>query len=237
MTALGTLSDRLAGLIDLGGPVIAVLLCLSILALSVVFFKLWQFRALGVGRHAGLKRALAAWDAGRIGEARSATASSPSHLGSLLQDGMERIGAKASAAGLKDRLTAQAEERLNQVESGFRLLDSIAQVAPLLGLFGTVLGMIDAFRALQEAGNAVDPSVLAGGIWVALLTTAVGLAVAMPTALMLTWLESRAARERAQADLAIERLFCPLPPGSYEAERPVAEAATVDSRLELADGT
>ena len=57
-----------------------------------------------------------------------------------------------------------------------------------MGLFGTVLGMIDAFRALQAAGDAVDPSVLAGGIWVALLTTAAGLGVAMPTSLALTFL-------------------------------------------------
>ena len=60
------------------------------------------------------------------------------------------------------------------LEGGFRLLDTIGQTAPLLGLFGTVLGMIDAFQALQEAGQAVDPSLLAGGIWVALLTTAAG---------------------------------------------------------------
>ena len=83
-------------------------------------------------------------------------------------------------------------------------------MAPLLGLFGTVLGMIDAFRALQAAGDAVDPSVLAGGIWVALLTTAAGLGVAMPTSLALTFFESRAARERARIDLALESLFHPM---------------------------
>lgn len=53
--------------------------------------------------------------------------------------------------------------RFARLESGFRLLDSVAQLAPLLGLFGTVLGMISAFQALQAAGAQVDPSVLAGG--------------------------------------------------------------------------
>ena len=80
--------------------------------------------------------------------------------------------------------------------AGFRALDAIAQVAPLLGLFGTVLGMIEAFQKLQEAGNSVDPSLLAGGIWVALLTTACGLAVAMPVSLLLTWFETRIENER-----------------------------------------
>ena len=64
-----------------------------------------------------------------------------------------------------------------------------------MGLFGTVLGMITAFKDLQSAGNAVDPSILAGGIWVALLTTAVGLAVAMPVSVILTWFETRVENE------------------------------------------
>jgi biopolymer transport protein ExbB len=53
----------------------------------------------------------------------------------------------------------------------------------LLGLFGTVLGMVEAFRQLELAGSQVDPAVLSGGIWQALLTTAVGLAVAIPAVL------------------------------------------------------
>lgn len=66
--------------------------------------------------------------------------------------------------------------------------------------------MIEAFQALQGAGNAVDPSLLAGGIWVALLTTAVGLAVAMPVSLVLTWFETRLENER----VAIETMTTSL---------------------------
>jgi len=204
--ALDLIPSRLTALIELGGPVIALLLFLSVLVLSVVLFKLWQYHALGVGRHGGIDRALAACDAGAQGDALAALNGSKSHLAPILRAAVD------GDVALKPRLIAMAEARLAAVERGFRLLDSIAQVAPLLGLFGTVLGMIDAFRALQDAGDAVDPSVLAGGIWVALLTTAAGLAVAMPTALVLTWFESRAARERAAADAALEALFHPLPP-------------------------
>ena len=56
-------------------------------------------------------------------------------------------------------------------------------VAPLLGLLGTVFGMIDAFQQMEMAGNNINPSTLSGGIWEALLTTAVGLSVAIPTVL------------------------------------------------------
>ncbi len=205
MMPFDPLGRALTALIDLGGPVIALLLALSVVVLGVILFKLWQFHALGVGRHGAIDRALSAWDGGERGRAMGQLRTSRSHLAPVLSHAID------ADASLKPRLIAMAEARLEEVQRGFRLLDSIAQVAPLLGLFGTVLGMIDAFRSLQEAGNAVDPSVLAGGIWVALLTTAAGLAVAMPTSLALTWFESRAARERAKADAALEALCHPMP--------------------------
>ena len=59
-------------------------------------------------------------------------------------------------------------------------LEIIAQVSPLIGLLGTVIGMIDSFNELELGGSLVDPSILAGGIWTALLTTAMGLIVAIP---------------------------------------------------------
>ena len=107
------------------------------------------------------------------------------------------------------RIEAEADARFSRLERGFRFLDTVAQVAPLLGLFGTVLGMIEAFQALQEAGSQVDPSLLAGGIWVALLTTAAGLAVAMPASVVLSWFESRMADERALADYALSVVLRP----------------------------
>ena len=120
------------------------------------------------------------------------------------------------------RLEAEAETRFARLESGFRLLDSVAQLAPLLGLFGTVLGMIEAFQSLQQAGAQVDPSLLAGGIWVALLTTAVGLAVAMPTALVLSWFEARMDAERVTAGRAISTIL--FPQGAAAAAAPARGA-------------
>jgi biopolymer transport protein ExbB len=70
--------------------------------------------------------------------------------------------------------------------------------------------MIDAARALQEAGSNVDPTILAGGIWVALMTTAAGLAVAMPTSLILSGLEARMRRERVFAETALRRVLAPM---------------------------
>jgi biopolymer transport protein ExbB len=189
--------------IDLGGPVVLILLLVSVVTLATILYKLWQFSAAGVGRHRALRDAVAAWDKGDRGIAIDSLSKSKSYLVPVIE--------MAFSSGSEDlkRLEAEAEVRFARLEGGFRLLDSVAQLAPLLGLFGTVLGMIEAFRSLQEAGSQVDPSLLAGGIWVALLTTAVGLAVAMPTAMVLSWFESRMDAERVTAERAINSVLRP----------------------------
>jgi biopolymer transport protein ExbB len=198
--------DVLLGLVELGGPVVAILLAMSVVSVAVILWKLAAFFAARVGRHDRLKAALAAWDQGDSAEALAAAHRSRSHLAPLVIAALKNENPDAA---FRERLLAGADARIYGLERGFRLLDSIAQVAPLMGLFGTVLGMIDAFQALQGAGSSVDPSVLAGGIWVALLTTAVGLGVAMPTSVLLTWLESRVDQDRIFAENMIARAFSP----------------------------
>lgn len=187
----------------LGGPVVMILLAISVVTLATILYKLWQFFTVGVGRHRVLKKAVAAWDRGDRSAAISTLKTSRSYLAPVVE--------MAFAASPEDakRLEAEAEVRFARLEGGFRLLDSVAQLAPLLGLFGTVLGMIDAFQSLQKAGAQIDPSLLAGGIWVALLTTAAGLAVAMPTAMVLSWFEGRMDAERVIAGQAIASVLHP----------------------------
>ncbi len=195
--------ESLRQTVELGGPVVIVLLIVSIVTLATILYKLWQFSIAGVGRHRALKDSVTAWDRGDRSAALNALNESKSYLAPVVK--------MAFAAGPEDtkRLEAEAEVRFARLEGGFRLLDSVAQLAPLLGLFGTVLGMIEAFQSLQDAGAQVDPSLLAGGIWVALLTTAVGLAVAMPTAMVLSWFEGRMDAERVTAERAIATILHP----------------------------
>lgn len=205
--------DALSGFFALGGPVVLILFAMSVLTLAVTLYKIWQFSVSGVGRHRVLSDALQLWDTGAQSAAQRRLGESRSYLAPLLENAMSA----ALRPGIASRLDAEAGVALARLERGFRLLDTIAQIAPLLGLFGTVIGMIDAFRNLQDAGSSVDPALLAGGIWVALLTTAVGLAVAIPTSMTLTWLESRTARERVFADKALRTVL--VPHGSADAVR------------------
>lgn len=199
---IARLKETVLQIADLGGPVVLLLIAVSILTVAVILYKLWQFTRARVGHHKALRAALEAWDRGDRAAARQHLSQSRSYLRDVLHLAM--AGQEESA-----RLEAEAETRFARLESGFRFLDSVAQMAPLLGLFGTVLGMISAFQSLQDAGAQVDPSILAGGIWVALLTTAVGLAVAMPTSLILSWFETRMERERVLAERAVHTVLSP----------------------------
>lgn len=205
--------DPLARVADIGGPVVLLLIAMAVVTLAVVLYKFWQFAAAGVGRHRALSEAVAAWDRGDRTEARRALDRSRSYLAPVV----EMAVSAPPASETLGRLTAEAELRFAKLERGLRFLDMVAQLAPLIGLFGTVLGMIEAFQSLQDAGPQVDPSILAGGIWVALLTTAVGLAVAMPTSAILSLFESRLDAERVLADKAIATIRAPL--GGQPAER------------------
>ncbi|MES9945204.1 MAG: MotA/TolQ/ExbB proton channel family protein [Candidatus Thiodiazotropha sp.] len=106
----------------------------------------------------------------------------------------------AQSEGVKD-LRGVGErvrgEEIQRMEFGLRTLGILGNTAPLLGLLGTITGMIKAFMVIEQAGGKVDAQALAGGIWEAMITTGVGLAVAIPLLLMLHFLEGSVER-RAQ---------------------------------------
>lgn len=115
-----------------------------------------------------------------------------------------------------DRVAAEAERvghrELQKYENYLPLLSFIAQVAPLLGLLGTVLGMVEMFLGLQNSGIAnVNASALASGIWQALLTTAAGLIVAAPTLAAHLYLTHRVDSFRGQLRDAVEQFLTALP--------------------------
>lgn len=199
----GVMAARLAAVIELGGPVVAILMAMSVLAVAIVLARLAAFATARLGRPGPAADALTAAEAGDIARARALLRGAPGIAAPVFTLALQ--------GATEARLAAEVETRIRGLERGFRALDIIAQVAPLLGLFGTVLGMIEAFRALQEAGSMVDPAALAGGIWVALTTTAAGLAVAMPVTILLGWLEGRVERARDFLERGVAVLRAPGP--------------------------
>lgn len=119
--------------------------------------------------------------------------------------GMERL--QSGLAGLEEALAVEGNAAAKGFFRHVRLIETIAMVSPLLGLLGTVLGMIQAFRDLEMSGGAANASLLAGGIWQALLTTAAGLIVALPAAAGAALLTARAEAATGEIETVIGRLL------------------------------
>jgi biopolymer transport protein ExbB len=98
-------------------------------------------------------------------------------------------------------------EEIQRMEFGLRTLNILGNTAPLLGLLGTITGMIKAFMVIEQAGGKVDAQALAGGIWEAMITTGVGLAVAIPLLLMLHFLEGSVERRAKKMSRCIALLL------------------------------
>ena len=199
--------ERSLELLQAGGPVVAILIATSVLALTIVFLKLWQFRAARLGGSGVAQEALRLQQAGRPGEALALVERSPNPVAQALARALRGQALSLPEAKVREEVLRYGGDVLEALRAWFRPLEVIASLAPLLGLFGTVLGMIEAFRQLEQAGNQVNPAILSGGIWEALLTTAAGLAVAIPVVVILNWLERRVDRLAHEMDSVVTRAF------------------------------
>jgi len=178
----------LSQLLDLGGPALWVIAALSVITLALILWKLWRLSRMGAWRRGPAEAALARWPADP--EAALAMLQGRSGLRArVLRAAMTGLRAGDPEAA-REECARVARACLRDAREGLRALDLIVTIAPLIGLLGTVLGMIDAFQALQDTGARADPAALAGGIWEALLTTAAGMAVAIPASMALSWLDS-----------------------------------------------
>lgn len=193
-------------LIELGGPVVVALLLLSVAGLTVFLFKSVQYLGYSRGRFRRAEGLVNAWIAGVAPPQAPRTGANP-YL-RLLVAGMDWLDRGVDPGQVRDELTRQGQMVLARVNSLNGFVELVAYLAPLGGLLGTVLGMIDVFQGLADsAASGSQTGALAGGIWEALLTTVVGLCVAIPFTLMHALLEGRANRIRIRMEDQLSRLF------------------------------
>ncbi|MGQ7843668.1 MotA/TolQ/ExbB proton channel family protein [Granulosicoccus sp. 3-233] len=195
-------------IISLGGPVTLVLLLLSVAALSIVLVKAVQLFAERSRNRDAIHQALLHWQNGKQKDAIAGIVHAERGVASLLRVAMQgSLASAVSEAQLREELQRLASADMQRLRSHLRTLEVIATISPLLGLFGTVLGMIEAFRQMEQAGSRIDPSILSGGIWQALLTTGVGLAVAIPATLAHQWLDRRAEHHAHRMEDTVTQVF------------------------------
>lgn len=180
----------------------------SIYAAAIAVAKLLQFRRAGLGRGAAAAAAVAQWTGGdraaALAAIRQQTGARAAMLTSVFTALLEKPGDKprAQAVGMQSAI-----EDLARLDRHMRGMEAVVQAAPMLGLLGTVVGMIEAFGRLAQTTGAADPAELAGGIWTALVTTALGLAVAILFYFISLLLEARITRERETLDSLLARVL------------------------------
>ncbi len=187
-----------------GFPILVILGILSLISIAAIVVKTISLAPVLKGK----ERRREALNLMRGGDAEGAKR----HLNSAGTDadqialsGINQLR-NASVSSLEKALAIEG----NAASAGYfkyiRLIETIAMVSPLLGLLGTVLGMIQAFRSLEMAEGSANAALLAGGIWQALLTTAAGLIVALPAAAGAALLSSRAEAATTEIEGVIDEL-------------------------------
>lgn len=213
-------STETLSLLAAGGPVLWILAAMSVVALGLIAAKALQFAVYRIGRHRDVEAALGEWRGGGVAAALQRIENSREPAAPIVAGAMRgRQDPDQSEEAVREEAVRRSLLTLGQLRGGLRPLELIAQLSPLLGLLGTVIGMIEAFHALEAAGSRPDPSLLSGGIWEALLTTAAGLIVAIPALFAHSWLESRVEGFRQRLEDAVTRVF------TQSGAKPAAPAA------------
>lgn len=171
-----------------GGPLMYPILLCSIMAMAIFFERLWTFAQAGRGRDALVREVEQLVLKSRLDEATVVCQRSNTPLARILLAALRNHG--RSREQIKTVVEETGARESAPLERYLGLLGTMATISPLLGLLGTVLGMIRAFTVLATAGVGT-PETLGGGISEALITTAAGLAVAIPTILLHKYLTSR----------------------------------------------
>jgi biopolymer transport protein ExbB len=170
------------GLIQLfkdGGFMMYPLLLASLLGFGVIIAKFYVLWVAHRGSDRLLEQVTEAARGKRLDEAMEAAQNTPGPVAAILLAGLNRIRDRRPSDDVEQAMASAGKIELGFLERGLVLLATVATVAPLLGFLGTVWGMIEAFAAIEIAGQ-VEATLVASGIKIALITTAAGLLIAIP---------------------------------------------------------
>ena len=166
-----------------------VIVLLAPVATAINIERLLYFRKIKVDEAKMIQRLKAALEKGHYEEALDICENNPSPFSNLMKVGIEHMNYKSQ--DMKNVIMDAANLEIPKMERFLTTLGTIAHIAPLLGLLGTVTGNIRAFSVLSDLRAVGDPSLLAGGIAEALLTTAAGIIVSVPVVTIYHYLVSK----------------------------------------------
>lgn len=162
-----------------GGAMLLPIIFCSWIAISIIIERLWNFRRSSLNRKQLMSEMATSLKRKKVIEAVSICDKIPRPLARVVKAGLLKHDRDKSE--IKEVMQEAGQEEIIDLERYLPILGTLVYVAPLLGLLGTVMGMIRVFIQIQAEAEFANAASLAGGIWEALITTAAGLAVAIPT--------------------------------------------------------
>lgn len=202
--------DSLMNYVMKGGPLMWVLLGFSVAGVAVILERGIVYLSYGFAPDRWLDRVLKEVEAGKVDEALAMAARCRHPVARVVQVYLENLNRPAKVR--VDNVKRAGALVLEDVEKRLRMLAAISHLAPLVGLLGTVTGMVLAFARIETLAGAPKPADLAGGIWEALLTTVFGLVVAIPCMAAYHAYDSVADKIARRMELAITALDDALHP-------------------------
>lgn len=194
---LTSFGSPLENLVAMGGPVMYVLIVMAVLGV-LTFFYLTITGAIFAPRSGGrVRREVERWKQAGASQPPRSSASFLARCNPMLplaRRAMAGVSSGEPTDGLRENLAQGAQKALQPFEAPLKIIEVIAALAPLLGLLGTVMGMMEAFSAMATTEGRASASQLSGGIYEALTTTAAGLVIAIPFAAIAAWAEFRLRR-------------------------------------------
>jgi len=184
--------EETVGVFDIlqkGGILMWFILAVSVVALAIVFERLNYYQRCRMRVGEFLTGILSLIRKGRYPEAIERCDEGYGPVPNLVRAAI--LKRRLPAAELREVVKETMQLELPKLEANLALLATIGTIAPLLGLLGTVIGMIEAFMEVSNASGTAPVSDLANGIWVALVTSAAGIAVAIPTYVAYNYLVTR----------------------------------------------
>jgi biopolymer transport protein ExbB len=175
-----------------GGPVMWPILLCSVFAMAIIIEKFWHLRKVKVDTDEFLSSIMEKMKRHETKEALQICDTTKSPISNILKAGILKYDRPRQQ--IIEAIEDASLYEIPRIEKNLTALATIAHVSPLLGLLGTVTGMVRCFQTIQAKAtsfNPVSPGDLAGGIWEALLTTVAGLIVAIPTFVAYNYLVSR----------------------------------------------
>ena len=178
--------------IQKGGPLMYLIILCSIVAMAVVIERLYHLHRAKIDSDKFMESISNTVKRNRIMDAVDLCEKTPGPIAHIIKAGI--LKHDRSRNEIKEAIEDAGIYEVPRLEKNLGALATIAHISPLLGLLGTVTGMVRAFQVIQEKATSlhpVSPGDLAGGIWEALITTCAGLIVAIPTFVAYNYLVSR----------------------------------------------